>query len=370
MTLAPERDRPASSVIYPGGARRTFTPLKMWACIGACCLGMWAFTWTVWFADGKATPTPTGLTEVPWWMVASIRFFEVGGLLSTVLFIYHFLVKPWRRERRITHDGLLLLAFMSLYFQDPLLNYFAPVYTYNAAVTNLGNWGMAFPGWLTPRGNFMPEPLLLAFPMYVYILFTWLLLSNMLMRRAQNRWPRLGPVGLAFGVFVGIVVFDFVIEAWIFCPAGLWTYAGSIKWLTINYGKYYQYPLTEGIFTGLVCTAWACLRYFRDDRGLTFAERGIDKLKGSPKAKTSLQLLALVGVCNVMLYVCYNLPMGLVSMHADPWPKDVLKRSYFTNGMCGPGTTYACAGPDVPLARPHSAHVSPTGELIPASEHR
>ena len=71
-----------------------------------------------------------------------------------------------------------------------------------------------------------------------------------------------------------------------------------------------------------------------------------------------------------MLYVCYNLPMGLVSMHADPWPKDVLKRSYFTNGMCGPGTTYACAGPDVPLARPHSADVSPTGELIPASEHR
>ena len=94
MTLAPERDRPVSSVIYPGGARRTFTPLKMWACIGACCLGMWAFTWTVWFADGKATPTPTGLTEVPWWMVASIRFFEVGGLLSTVLFIYYFLVNP------------------------------------------------------------------------------------------------------------------------------------------------------------------------------------------------------------------------------------------------------------------------------------
>ena len=25
-------------------------------------------------------------------------------------------------------------------------------------------------------------------------------------------------------------------------------------------------------------------------------------------------------------------------MNADPWPEDTMKRSYFTNGLCGEGT--------------------------------
>ena len=32
-------------------------------------------------------------------------------------------------------------------------------------------------------------------------------------------------------------------------------------------------------------------------------------------------------------------------MHADPWPEDLQKRSYFTMGICGDGTDRLCPDP-------------------------
>ena len=34
--------------------------------------------------------------------------------------IYYFIVRPWRRERRITLDGMLLVSCGLIFFQDPL----------------------------------------------------------------------------------------------------------------------------------------------------------------------------------------------------------------------------------------------------------
>ena len=358
MTLAPERQRPATSVPHPDGARATFIPVKFWAVLGVLCLGVFAYTWTVWFADGKATPTPTGPTEVPWWTYASIRTWEVVGMGAMVVAIYFFLVKPWRRDGRISSDGILLLAFVTLYFQDPLLNYFVPVFSYNSAVViNLGNWD-GVPGLAHAErplhARTVPDGLS---DVHLQSLFAWVVLSNVLMRWAQTRWPlarhdRPGHLGLRLhpGVRLPHRGLDLL-------PARAVDVRRFDPLAHLQLREVLPVPAQRGdLHRLLVCTVWTLLRgkILKDDRGLTFAERGVDTLKASPKQKTALRFLALVGVCNVMLYFCYNLPMGLVGMQADPWPKDVLRRSYFTNGICGPGTSYACPGPDDPLARPRS----------------
>ena len=80
------------------------------------------------------------------------------------------------------------------------------------------------------------------------------------------------------------------------------------------------------------------------------------ELPQAPSRFKPVHLLAAWGV----------IPMGLQSaVNTDPWPKDIVDRPYFTVGMCGPGTEFACIDPRVPEpVGPRSAHISPEGKLI------
>lgn len=43
--------------------------------------------------------------------------------LGVGVIVYYLIVRPWRRERRLTLDGMLVIGFASIYWQDPLANY-------------------------------------------------------------------------------------------------------------------------------------------------------------------------------------------------------------------------------------------------------
>lgn len=110
------------------------------------------------------------------------------------------------------------------------------------------------------------------------------------------------------------------------------------------------------------------LRYFKDDRGLTVVERGVDTLPISQGRKTLLRFLAISGMLNVLVFCFFNLPNGLIGAHSTEWPRDVQDRSYLTDRLCGEGTDRACPGPTVPLpAGDRSAYMNRDGGLsIPA----
>lgn len=77
-----------------------------------------------------------------------------------------------------------------------------------------------------------------------------------------------------------------------------------------------------------------------------------------------LRWLAFAGVFNVVFLAGYNVPWQWFSLKGQ-WPTDIMQRSYFTNGVCVEGTSYACPGPNVPIALgSHSLRVSPDGRLI------
>ncbi len=193
------------------------------------------------------------------------------------------------------------------------------------------------------------------------------MLANVVMRRAKSRWPNIGTTGIIGVALVFCMAFDFVIEA-IWLRLGIYTYAGSIGWLTIFKGRYYQFPIYEVVLAGGMFAAFACLRYFKDDKGRSVAERGIDDVKGSTRKRTTIRLLATIGIVNVLMIVTYSLPMQWFGTHADSWPEDITSRSYLTNGLCGPETDYACSGPGVPIPRPDSAHLDPDGNLVVPGE--
>jgi len=347
---------------------RPAKPVKWWAVLGAMVIALEIYVFAHWILTGNATRTPTGSSPVPGWMPWMAHVWEAVGVVALLWCIYHFVIKPWRREGTLSVDGMLVLTFFTLFWQDPMLNYSQTWATYNSTFINFGNWAASLPGWLGPNGYLFAEPIIWTAPVYVYASMGGVLLANLVMRKAKERRPQLGTAGLVTVAMVFCVLFDIVIET-VWMRLGIYTYAGSIEWLTLFSGHYYQFPIYEPIFAGAMFTAFACLRYFQNDKGQTVAERGVDELRTSTRNKTGLRLLATVGIVNLLMLVTYNFPMQWFGTHADPWPEDITSRSYLTNGLCGPETAYACPGPGVPIPRPDSAHLTPSGEfVVPATD--
>jgi hypothetical protein len=262
---------------------------------------------------------------------------------------------------------MLLVAMGLMSFQDPFLNYLNTWCTYNSWLFNRGSWVQHVPGWNSwgIPGRMMAEPVLMIMPGYSYGVLLCTILGCWVMRRAKMRWPSLGMAGLLGVTFVFTLFFDVVMEGFFLMPMGLFTYPGAIRSLTLFPGRYYQYPLYEPFMWGGVQAALCALRYFPDDRGRTFVERGLERIQGGFIKQQSIRFLAIYAMVSLCFFLLYNVPAQWFSMHADAWPEDIQKRSYFTNGMCGEGTGRLCPNPALPIDRGvTSAYIDPDGKVV------
>jgi hypothetical protein len=159
-------------------------------------------------------------------------------------------------------------------------------------------------------------------------------------------------------------IVDFLFEG-MWLQQGLYSYGGHIRSLSLFAGTQAAYPIYEGILWGITWGFYAAVRYYRDENGLTFVERGVAEIKAPPAAKQWLRFLALVGVINFGMLVFYNIPYQWFAIHADPIPDDVLSKSYMTAGIFGKGTDYAAPGPLTPIPiTPQAAHLDPQGNWV------
>jgi len=353
----------------PPIAERRTPPIKAWAVVGALFLVFEVYLLAAWVLSGDFKATPTGPTPMPGWMEWTTVAGQILSPIAAAVFVYFFLIRQWRRAGHITLDGLCCGVFATLIWQDSIQNYTQVIATYNTHLVNFGSWNRWIPGWISPHGNLMAEPVLFTFPVYLWGIWGWAILVNWFMRRCKARYPLIGTYGLVAATFSFACFTDVVAEP-LFMRLGFWSYPGSISWLTLFPGHYYQLPLHEIVLWSATLTAYACLRYYKNDHGETWAERGLGELRGSPRQKTGMRFLALTGLCNVILIVCFDIPVQVFGAHQSAWPRDVVNRSYLTDGFCGPGTTYQCFGPGVPMPRRDSARIGHDGELVPAGSPR
>lgn len=95
------------------------------------------------------------------------------------------------------------------------------------------------------------------------------------------------------------------------------------------------------------------MSYFRNDRGQTIVERGIDRLKVGDRAKQTVKFFAIYGAIHLGFVVLYMIPQQWFATHSDPFPENY--KSYMINDMCTSGTDgKTCPGPGVPMPRPES----------------
>jgi uncharacterized protein DUF5135 len=343
-----------------------FKPIHIWALIGGAIVAFQLYVWISWIAGPNFERVPTGPSDPPMYMKAILMTWTGVIVVGLPVSLYYFIVRPWRRERRITLDGMLLVACGLLFFQDPLLNYISTWSTYNTWMFNRGSWVQNIPGWISfgEPGRMMAEPVLMNAPGYSFGVLLCTMLGCWVMRKAKSRWPNISNLGL-IGVLLGwTFIFDFFIEGLFLMPMGLFTYPGAIRSLSINAGTYYQWPVYEGVMWGGVQAGLCALRYFTDDRGRTFVERGLEHVRGGFAKQQLMRFLAIVAACSTFFFVFYNIPAQWLALHQDPWPQDLLKRSYFLMGICGDGTDRLCPDPSIPVPLKKSGYVDKNGQLV------
>jgi hypothetical protein len=324
---------------------RTSSAATWWAAVGAVFAAVTVYQWSAWLLGGNLQTNPRR-GPVPGWQLAVARVEETIGPLLVIGVLYWCLWRPWRRERRITLDGLLVVVFLQMWaLQDPWIDFLRPWSVYSTVWTSVGCPQCHAPGWLSPHT--MSEPVLFMPGAYAAVLFGGVVLGNKVMRTLRARRPGLSTPRLVLRAFLLLCLLDFVMET-VWLTTGAYTYGGAHRGLSLWAGRYYQFPVYEVLLWGITWTGLACVRYFRDDKGRTVAERGVDELRIGSAGRAGVRLLALMGICN-LLFLAYNISVNYAGLYGDAYPRSILSRPYLTGNMCGTYTDVACPGPDVPI---------------------
>ena len=331
---------------------RTYGPVVWWSILGMLMLAFQAYTFGSWISGPNFVPTPTGPDQLPEWQR---MYFIALQIVVPVLFcaaIWFWVIAPWRRDGKISLDGMIALAGSTTVFWDLCLNYTATGLLYNSHLINYGAWTTgSWPSWVSPAGNLLPEPIFVTFPGYLALVVSQAFIICGIARKAKQRWPEMGAVSIVCLIVVGVTILDSVLEIAL-VRSGVYAYPGGIRAITLFAGETYQFPLSEGfLFGGLAVGAMACLWFFKDDKGLTLAERGIERTRLSEGNQRWMRFFAIYGFIHMAFFALYMVPNQWLALHADAFPEGY--PSYMMNGMCVSGPQHnLCPGPGIPIDRP------------------
>ena len=344
-------DLPRSRTAAAPIATTRTQPVQLWALAGVLMLLFQLYVLATWVTGPNFVPTLPGTDPITQGQRWYYLFLQWGVSLGAIGCMLKWVVMPRIRTGRINADGRLFLAGSMIFFWDMSMNYSSTALFYNANMINFGAWNLgSWPGWQSPAANLLPEPVFVTIPGYVALVTTQAIFVCWLLRKAKVRWPNLSGLACLGLIVLGCTVVDSLIELFLL-RTEVYAYPGAIRSFALFAGETYQFPLNEGIlFGGLGVGSMAALHYFRDDKGQTIVERGVDKLRVGETSKQWLRGFAVFGYCHVMFMLLYTVPMQWFSTHSGPFPEGY--PSYMTNGMCVYGVNAdQCPGPGVMVPR-------------------
>lgn len=353
-------DAPTRPVV-PAATASSGLAAKLWIAHGCAWLALIAYCWTAWVVSGDFTPNTIGRGDEPDWYVWAVRIIEVVfGILVAGFLLWRFVIRPKVRTGSFSFDGLFFLGCWLMFFQEPWINWTSLQFLYATTFVNFGSWLGHIPGWSSPNPELIPVPAVYGMA-YLWMVGLGAWAGSRYMARQRRKDPDRSAARLVVQTFGVMVLVDFVVES-IMTRLQLISYGSTIESLTLWAGTDHQFPVYEMLAWPGTFIILSSLHFFRDDRGRSLPERGIDQLRiRSPRLKTFARFAAIVGVCQLAILFAFNIPYQLYALHSGPMPKEFIEREWRVGGVCGPKTAYDCPDPDLPIAR----RSSPTNRIAP-----
>jgi Spirocyclase AveC-like len=337
-------------------------PVLWWAGLGAFFVALQMYVVVGWMLSKDFHHIGTGVTPVPTYMTVAARANEVIWAITVPVAVYFLIYRPFRRDGKLTLTGLFMLAFLFVWWQDPVANAISYYFSYTSVNLNMGGFAGHIPFWSSPNGGSIPPPLFIDISYYFVVCTLLATGAAKFWRYWRARNPRVRTSTMIITTYCLFFPIDFVLE-FLWCRLGLIVFPGAISSWSIFPSRFYKFPIYEPLLVAALYTGFAMVRYFTNDRGETVAERGAGELRLGAKQRTLVRYLALVGILNVVFLAIYNVPIQVWALHASTWPKAAQERSYITHGMCGAGTDYACTNSRVAFARKNAVALRPNGTL-------
>ncbi len=283
----------------------------VWAVIGLAWVVLCAQVLTSWLTGPDFGPAPiVGPDEMATGKVVALRVLEVLSVLVLLASSWRMAWVPWRRDRVIRIEALLIVGGVLGFVADSFLNVYDFLFAFNAHSVNLGAWNGSLPFHRTGVPTGYGEALLWGLPMYIYFCSALGAMGLALKDRMRARWPGASETLLLTGMWLFFLVFDLVVENAIIRLTDAYSFVRTQRGLTLWPGSQYQFPVYESICVAFVAMAFAAVRMSADGSpdGLSFVERGLGDL---PRAlKGPARVLAAVGYSAVVLILLYHLPFN------------------------------------------------------------
>jgi hypothetical protein len=290
----------------------------VWAVIGLLWFGLCVKVVIGWVGGPDFGPAPVlGPDEMSTSKMLALRLLEVLSVLVLLASAWKLAWVPWRRERKVTIEALMIVGGILAFVADSFLNVYDFLFSFNANSVNLGAWSASLPFHRAGVPTGYGEALLWGLPMYIYFCCALGAMGLAVRDRARKRWPQASETLLLTGMWVFFFVFDFVVENAIIRLTEAYSFARTQGSLTIWDGSQYQFPVYESVCVAFVALGFAAVRISADadPAGLSFVERGLSDLPSV--LRPVVRLLAAVGYSAVILIMCYHLPFNWLSVGGD-----------------------------------------------------
>jgi Spirocyclase AveC-like len=304
-------------------------------------VGVPVLVWNAWTVIAWLAAGPHAITAyrhghtVDWY---GARAFEALAIvIGVVLAVYVY--RGCRRARMLlTFDFMFCLAAATQFWGDAGVNFMAPTITISSNWVNVNAACGHMPLIVNPDCGRTPDPILFLVLLETFVPLACAIVFGRMLSRVRARRPDLSTAQLVWLVIAAGFALA-LLEPLVIIPLHLWNYPGTPP--AISLGGGFRYPVWEIACFGLWFGVLAAVRIFRDDRGRTIVEHGLDHHR--PATRKAITLMALYTIFQIAIWAFASMPYWVIGLHQHRWPAEPRQ---LVNGMCdAPGVTGTRYGP-------------------------